>query len=498
VADSAGSYEYKQSVFTSSNQEQQQLDGIERRYLTGFADLMLISPWSVASSDEETLELMSGIDLSQVMIALHAAYIASAIRGQAIKIEYTGGDEGLGFTWEFDAVANFMSQNGRDGWIALESMPMFRRHYQRYQRVLDSLPDLLLRVELIDITDANLGKRTAKMTTEEIEAKMKSDAAMLTDLLRNDGYLLHGPEKTIQVHHRQTEGLIRGIEELKRDVLAATDYTETHLWGATRQAGLAGIAQQERDSTMTQTRIRINRCWRPVVQQLIDNILCHHGLDTECTIDWQPPYEGDAREMAETELMNTRSAKIRLAENITSEAEERGRYQGLGRPSPYPIPDQDTAPVICPVDCEAEAAQAQAVAGLNSRRGPDGRFLPTSGNGREADVLAPVTDSADRFVPTAGMRKNANRGLEMRRQFKHGGTIVGVSRARDIKHGRQLPIVTVKRMYSYFSRHAVDKRNPKWGTGASAGYIAWLLWGGDEGFAWCKSIRERAIRSKQW
>ena len=43
-------------------------------------------------------------------------------------------------------------------------------------------------------------------------------------------------------------------------------------------------------------------------------------------------------------------------------------------------------------------------------------------------------------------------------------------------------------MHSYFARHAVDKagKSHVWGSNddPSAGYIAWLLWGGDDGQAW--------------
>jgi hypothetical protein len=70
-------YQYRQSPYIGDT-TRHGLDGIERRYLTGYADLMLICPWSVESSDEELLELLHGIDLSQIMLGLHGAYIASS------------------------------------------------------------------------------------------------------------------------------------------------------------------------------------------------------------------------------------------------------------------------------------------------------------------------------------------------------------------------------------------------------------------------------------
>jgi hypothetical protein len=45
-------------------------------------------------------------------------------------------------------------------------------------------------------------------------------------------------------------------------------------------------------------------------------------------------------------------------------------------------------------------------------------------------------------------------------------------------------------MNSYFARHEVDKKGEGWGVD-SAGYIAWLLWGGDAGRSWARGISNR-------
>jgi hypothetical protein len=101
---------------------------------------------------------------------------------------------------------------------------------------------------------------------------------------------------------------------------------------------------------------------------------------------------------------------------------------------------------------------------------------------------------ADGFVPPKGAQENAKRGLELRREFNRGGTMVGVARARDISNGASLPLETVNRMVSYFARHEVDKKGKDWGNASnpSRGYIAWLLWGGDAGKTWADSISQRA------
>ena len=95
---------------------------------------------------------------------------------------------------------------------------------------------------------------------------------------------------------------------------------------------------------------------------------------------------------------------------------------------------------------------------------------------------------ADRFKPTQKMASNAKKGLELRDKFNRGGTDVGVHRAEQLVRQDELGEDDVKAMYSYFARHAVDKDGHAhvWGSDEdpSAGYVAWLLWGGDEGRAW--------------
>ena len=94
--------------------------------------------------------------------------------------------------------------------------------------------------------------------------------------------------------------------------------------------------------------------------------------------------------------------------------------------------------------------------------------------------------------PTDGMVSEAEKGLEWRKEYGRGGTEVGVARARDIKNRKELSFDTVKRMYSFFSRHEVDKKAEGFSPGEegypSAGRIAWALWGGDAGFAFSRKI----------
>ena len=98
------------------------------------------------------------------------------------------------------------------------------------------------------------------------------------------------------------------------------------------------------------------------------------------------------------------------------------------------------------------------------------------------------------YKPTDGMITAAKRALEWRREYGRGGTAVGVARARDISNGKRLSEDTVKRMHSYFSRHANNKAKhyaaKENDGGPTAWRIAWDLWSGNAGQTWAKGITD--------
>ena len=97
--------------------------------------------------------------------------------------------------------------------------------------------------------------------------------------------------------------------------------------------------------------------------------------------------------------------------------------------------------------------------------------------------------------PTKGMIEEAEKGLEWRKEYKRGGTMIAVARARNIINNDNLSLDTISRMNSFFSRHEVDKKAEGFYPGSdkfpSAGRIAWALWGGDAGQSWsAKKVEE--------
>lgn len=92
------------------------------------------------------------------------------------------------------------------------------------------------------------------------------------------------------------------------------------------------------------------------------------------------------------------------------------------------------------------------------------------------------------LTPTKAVADAAAKGLKLREAFGRGGTKVGLERGRQLSERRELDEATVKKMRAYFARHKVDKRGKNFGDDdkPSAGYVAWLLWGGDAGKDWAE------------
>jgi hypothetical protein len=113
----------------------------------------------------------------------------------------------------------------------------------------------------------------------------------------------------------------------------------------------------------------------------------------------------------------------------------------------------------------------------------------------EEDEEMDMMFKAETFSPTGGMKAAARRALKWKEDGKAtgAGTPVGWGRASDIVAGRAMSLSVVRRMFSFFSRHEVDKKGKDFNNTAnpSNGRIMWDAWGGDAGFSWSRGIVER-------
>jgi DNA-binding protein Fis len=108
---------------------------------------------------------------------------------------------------------------------------------------------------------------------------------------------------------------------------------------------------------------------------------------------------------------------------------------------------------------------------------------------------------ATTYKPTSGMASAAKRALKWRADGKPGGTLVGLARANQLKDRDPLTASTVLRMFSFFSRHEVDKQATGFSSGEegfpSKGRVAWDLWGGDGGYSWSTAKRNQIMRERE-
>ena len=144
-----------------------------------------------------------------------------------------------------------------------------------------------------------------------------------------------------------------------------------------------------------------------------------------------------------------------------------------------------------------DRAEAKRIAGLEAIPEDEGQLHPTAIPVQSTDAPdAPAIRSYEmKYRPTSGMKEAAQRALDWKAEGFDGGTRVGLARANQIVNGEQLSEDTILRMYSFFSRHEVDKQAEGFNAGEngfpSAGRVAWDLWGGDAGFRWATSKRNQ-------
>ena len=115
-----------------------------------------------------------------------------------------------------------------------------------------------------------------------------------------------------------------------------------------------------------------------------------------------------------------------------------------------------------------------------------------------AQVLSKLDEKETKNSITAhkipsGVAGAARKGLAMRKEFGRGGTDVGINRAKQLSTKDSVSSADLKQIFSYFSRHIVDKQGKDWDNKdkPSKGRIANLLWGGEAGEKWSKKERAK-------
>ncbi len=193
------------------------------------------------------------------------------------------------------------------------------------------------------------------------------------------------------------------------------------------------------------------------------------------------------------------SAKVELdlPTQNAGETDDKFMNRCMGNPTMVSeFPENDQRAAVCARQMKLSAKpQTESFTMLDD---PDYKL-----SDKELDMIASAIglkkkEKIELAKPTAGMIAEAKKGLEWRREYKRGGTEVGVARARDIINNVDFPDETIARISSYLARHEVDKKGQGFNPGEpgfpSAGRIAWALWGGDPAQSWAAVQMRRIAR----
>jgi len=114
--------------------------------------------------------------------------------------------------------------------------------------------------------------------------------------------------------------------------------------------------------------------------------------------------------------------------------------------------------------------------------------------------MANVNGTDIDLTPTEGMKAGARQYKKWKEEGKKGGTAVAARRATQILSGKELSVDVVMRMFSFFSRHEVDKKAEGFKAGEkgypSPGRVAWSAWGSDAGFSWSRKKSEQIKKAR--
>jgi hypothetical protein len=226
-------------------------------------------------------------------------------------------------------------------------------------------------------------------------------------------------------------------------------------------------------------------------------------------------FEMEEGGLEETEyFVGAKASEVMVMPSLEENVGMDKAYEGCGCPM---CKELDVTCEECP-QCQAGEMKSDCCTNVNKKApcwdgyvqrgmkpGNGGRMVPNCVPAAKADDLWEDDDTvvydtdsvekAEGYSPPAGARAAARKAIRFKEQgkAKGAGTSVGWTRAGQLARGESLSLSTVKRMYSYFSRHEVDKKGKDWGNQAnpSNGYIMWLAWGGDAGFSWSRSIVNR-------
>jgi hypothetical protein len=303
---------------------------LQLKYCLGYANRMMQSRVSIDAECPKVKERLTD-GLPAVVKALYRAYCASTIKGVAVSFWIENS------TLRWDALNSYGGQDrpGQVNWKAFEDLPRWNEAaYLPYAQVVAALPELITRLEIIEIEDAGL--KQCK-TDDETKTRVDNVSRLIRETMRNDGFIIHGGGLRITIHHRNSKEVVNGLAALERHMLASSDYTENALLG--RRSKTGGLGQDNTDENMERTQIlsRLALCWEPTIELWAGAL----GIKpSDYTLTWDTTVKG-AAEVAKTELVTAQAASLNIASGVVKAEAYTNRYLGGETPGVFPEIDPE-------------------------------------------------------------------------------------------------------------------------------------------------------------
>jgi hypothetical protein len=372
---------------------------------------------------------------------------------------YTWGNESTKVLHPDRAIEFVSTANG------LSLVQGFHKYWSTYYNLIIASSVIANRKDFLLMSEDDL-EDTLK-TVDDPNGYLRNILDSTRRTIKNTGVLLSDSRRQYEYVSRSLQDIDKLLEHYRGVCIGASGLTELALFGFSLQGGGLG-GDDSRDRALLSSLVdRLRRQWTRGVRLFLPD-----GLD----IKWISSLRLSPKEEAEVKKTIAETDSINKASGAISTDEIRNRFAG-----------QTFNYELTLIDGSLEATP------VSEPPAPDP--IPVADSLRASDELS---FDADSYNPTKGMVAAARKGLGMREKHGRGGTAVGIARARDIVNGRNLSARTVLRMYSFFSRHEVDKQGKDWSnkTSPSNGRIAWLLWGGDAGYSWSTKIRNQIMKSR--
>lgn len=205
------------------------------------------------------------------------------------------------------------------------------------------------------------------------------------------------------------------------------------------------------------------------------------------------PYKDKNGKVDEPHLRNAiaQAPKSNLPASVIEDVQARGRKlleeqkKGDETPSGTPTSLNPTQASSAPV--EKDAVTVDSI-------GAGGKLLPTQNPGGIEIIGKGVPEKykdIDFSVPKA-VKDNLKRGLDLNEEGHSGDGLKPetVAWARRMVNGEDISPEKVRAMRAWLARHEVD-RKPDWAAEKTPGYVAWMLWGGDDAVGWSNKLVEQ-------